>query len=269
MQKILSILGAVLVVLAAGCAASQEKMNLAEQVRNDFENIAGQPYVQQYAPEEYQAAQQELQTLDQLLEDDAGDAILKHQAYITRQKINIAEETAKLNRAEEYISQADAERQDVLISRHEQEAEEAKRRAEQLEKELGDVKSQQTERGLVLTLSNIIFDVDKAELNPGANLTLNKIADFLKEYENRNIMIEGFTDSSGPSSYNAELSRQRAESVRQALISRGIDESRIETRGYGEEFPIASNDTTAGRQLNRRVEIVVSNGREVVEQRTF
>lgn len=269
MQKILSILGMILVISAAGCAANHEKMGLVEQTRNDFENIAGQPYVQQYAPDEYQAAHQELLTLNQLLEDDADNAIVEHQAYITQKKVGIAEETAKMNRAEEYISQADAEREDVLASQREQRAEEEKQRADRLAEELGDLKSRQTERGLVLTLSNIVFDVDKAELNPGASLALNKIADFLKEYEDRNIVIEGFTDSTGAATYNEELSRQRAESVKQALISRGIDESRIETKGYGEQFPVASNDTTAGRQLNRRVEIVVSNEREVVERRTF
>lgn len=269
MKQMLSVLSMIMVVLAAGCAANQGKMNLAEQVRNDFERISSQPYVEQYAPDEYKAARQELQTLNQLVEDDADDVMIQHQAYVTRTQIGIAEETAKLNRSEEYIAQSDAERQDVLMSQREQQAEEAERRAEQLEKELGNVKSQQTERGLVLTLSNIVFDVDKAELKPGASLTLNKIADFLNDYENHNITIEGFTDSTGPSPYNEALSQQRAEAVRQALMARGIDESRIETRGYGEQFPVASNDTTAGRQLNRRVEIVVSNGREVVERRTF
>lgn len=269
MQKTLSILGAVLVVLTASCAANHEKTGLVEQARNDFENIANQPYVQQYAPDEYRAAQQELMTLNQLLEDDADDVIIEHQAYVTQKKAGIAAETAKLKRSEEYIAQADAERRNVLANQREQQAEEAKRRVAELEEELGNVKSRQTERGLVLTLSNIVFDVDKAELNPGASLTLDKIAAFLNDYENRNISIEGFTDSSGPSPYNEALSRQRAEAVKQALMARGIDESRIETKGYGEQFPVASNDTTAGRQLNRRVEIVVSNGREVVERRTF
>lgn len=269
MKQIFSILSALVILLAAGCAANQEKMSLAEDVRNDFESIANQPYVEQYAPDELQAAEREVQVLNQLLEDDAEQVAIEHQAYVARTRTAIAEETAKLNHADEYIAQADEQRQDVLTSQRKQEMEAAVQRAEELEKELTNLRSEQTERGLVLTLDSIVFDVDEAELNPGAGLTLDKIADFLRGYENRSIVIEGFTDSSGPTTYNEQLSQHRAESVRQALIARGIDESRIETRGYGERFPVASNDNPSGRQLNRRVEIVVSSGEELVQERTF
>lgn len=269
MKQVLSVLSAILVILTAGCATNQERMSLVEEVRSDFESIASQPYVEQYAPVAYQEAREELQTLNQLAEDGAEDVMIEHQAYVTQQKIATAEETAKLNRSEEYIAQSGAERQDVLMNRRERQMQEAMQRAEQLESELSNLKSQQTERGLVLTLDSIVFDVDKAELNPGASLTLDKIAEFLREYENRNLVIEGFTDSSGEASYNESLSQRRAESVKQALIARGIDESRIETRGYGERFPVANNDSTVGRQLNRRVEIVISRSEELVQERTF
>lgn len=269
MKQVLSVLSAILVILMAGCATNQEKMSLVEEVRSDFESIANQAYVEQYAPVAYQEAREELQTLDQLVKDDAEEVMIEHQAYVAQKKIATAEETAKLNRSEQYIAQAGDERQDVLMNRRERQMQEAMQRAEQLESELSNLKSQQTERGLVLTLDSIVFDVDKAELNPGASLTLDKIAEFLREYENRNLVIEGFTDSSGEDSYNESLSQRRAQSVKQALIARGIDESRIETRGYGERFPVASNDTSTGRQLNRRVEIVISSGEELVQERTY
>jgi outer membrane protein OmpA-like peptidoglycan-associated protein len=269
MKQAITVLSALAVILAAGCAANQERTSLAEEVRNDFESIANQPYVEQYAPDELRAAEREVQLLNQLAENGASDINVEHQAYIARKRIDIAEETARLNRAEEYIAQADEERENVLLSQRERQMEEAVQRAEELEEELTDLKSEQTERGLVLTLDSIVFDLDEAVLNPGAGLTLDKIAEFLREYENRNIVIEGFTDSSGPTEYNETLSQARAESVKQALVARGIDESRIETRGYGERFPVASNGTIAGRQLNRRVEIVVSSGKELVQERTF
>lgn len=269
MKQVLSVLSALVMILVAGCAANEEKMSLVEEVRNNFESIANQPYVEQYAPTEYQTAENAVQTLDQLVEDGADWVDIQHQAYVAKQRISIAEETAKLEQAEEYVAQADMERQDVLLSQRERQMEDAERRAEELEGELSDLRSEKTERGLVLTLDSIVFDVDKAELNPGANLTMNKIAEFLRDYENRSIVIEGFTDSSGPTGYNEELSQHRAESVKQALIARGIDESRIETRGYGERFPVANNDNPSGRQLNRRVEIVVSSDEEVVQERTF
>src|SRR5690606_19985186 len=104
----------------------------------------------------------------------------------------------------------------------------------------------------------------------GAAATIDRLARFLEENPDRNIAIEGHTDASGTASYNRELSRQRAEAVRQALVDRGIASSRIEIRALGEEFPVATNDTDAGRQLNCRVEIVLSDpgGRFEGEQRT-
>ncbi|HEX7026180.1 MAG TPA: OmpA family protein [Gammaproteobacteria bacterium] len=269
MKQVLSVLSALVILLVVGCAANQERSGLVEEVRSDFENLASQPQVEQYAPVEYEAAEKEVQIFNQLVEDGADQIDIEHQAYIARTKIDIAEETARLNEAEEYIAQADQTREDVLLNQREQEMQEALQRAEELEQELTDLKSEQTERGLVLTLDSIVFDVDQAELNPGASLTLDKIAEFLRQYENRNIVIEGFTDSTGPTDYNEQLSQHRAESVRQALVARGIDESRIETRGYGERFPVASNEDPSGRQLNRRVEIVISSGAELVQERTF
>ena len=88
---------------------------------------------------------------------------------------------------------------------------------------------------------------------------VQKLADFFKQYPQRKVMIEGFTDSTGSDTRNQELSDQRAYSVRTALLGMGIGADRITSRGYGESYPVAGNDTAAGRQLNRRVEIIVSD----------
>jgi outer membrane protein OmpA-like peptidoglycan-associated protein len=139
-----------------------------------------------------------------------------------------------------------------------QEAQGLQQQTQELEQQLADLEADRTERGWVMTLSDVLFQFDEAELAPGATSAMDQIARFLEENPDRNIAIEGHTDSSGAAAYNRELSRERANAVRQALIDRGVSSNRIEIRALGEEFPVATNDTTAGRQLNRRVEIVLS-----------
>jgi outer membrane protein OmpA-like peptidoglycan-associated protein len=128
-----------------------------------------------------------------------------------------------------------------------------------LESELADVRAKQTERGWVLTLKNeLLFDTGGATLKDGAQRALNNLTQFLNKYPDRGIAIEGFTDSTGSKEMNQRLSERRAAAVKEALVARGIEARRIDTRGYGPEFPIASNETPTGRQLNRRVEIVIN-----------
>jgi OOP family OmpA-OmpF porin len=128
---------------------------------------------------------------------------------------------------------------------------------EQLEKELEELRAQKTERGSVLTLGDILFETDKAELLPGAMRTIDKLAEFLRNHPERNIIIEGHTDNTGSATYNLGLSQRRADGVRGVLLERGINSERIVTKGYGQEFPVATNSTSAGRQQNRRVEIII------------
>ncbi len=137
------------------------------------------------------------------------------------------------------------------------EAELARQKAENLEKELSEMKARKTERGLVLTLGDVLFASGKSQLMPGAARTIDKLAAFLAENPERNIVIEGHTDNVGSDSFNLVLSQRRADAVRMALLSRSIDNHRIITRGYGESYPVAGNSSAAGRQQNRRVEIII------------
>ena len=136
-----------------------------------------------------------------------------------------------------------------------------------MEAQLAELNAKKTERGMVVTLGDVLFDVNKAELKPGAERNVQKIADFLMEYPERKATIEGFTDSMGSDDYNQSLSQRRAEAVRVFLIEKGISRERIEARGYGEENPVASNDSPGTRQLNRRVEIVLSDDASKVAPR--
>lgn len=106
------------------------------------------------------------------------------------------------------------------------------------------MQAQQTDRGMVLTLGDVLFDSGRAELKSGAMRTLDQLVTFLKDNPERTVNVEGYTDA-----------------VRTALTSRGIEGARIAARGYGESSPVASNDTAEGRQRNRRIEIVISNAK--------
>ncbi len=120
---------------------------------------------------------------------------------------------------------------------------------------------------MVVTLSDVLFDTGSATLRPGGQRVVARLAEFLREYPERTLAIEGFTDSVGNDSYNQVLSERRAAAVRLALMDAGIAASRINMRGYGEQYPVASNDTPEGRQRNRRVEVVISDERGAIGPR--
>jgi len=150
---------------------------------------------------------------------------------------------------------AEAER----AARAQAEAERARAEADQLMKELSDLKAKQTERGIVLTIGDVLFAFGKADLSPKTDRSVRTLADFLKKYPNRNVLIEGHTDSIGSDDYNLGLSRLRAESVKTKLAADGIEPARITTVGYGKKYPAFSNDTEADRAQNRRVEVIILN----------
>jgi outer membrane protein OmpA-like peptidoglycan-associated protein len=115
----------------------------------------------------------------------------------------------------------------------------------------------ETSRGIVISLSDILFDVNRATLKPGADANVQRIAGVLKQYPDKQISVEGHTDATGSDAHNLKLSQDRAASVRNALVRGGVSAELISSKGLGEAQPVATNDTPAGRQQNRRVEIVV------------
>ena len=140
-----------------------------------------------------------------------------------------------------------------------QQALEAERLAAELRAQLAALDAKKTERGMVITMGDVLFDTGRAELRRGGMRNVEKLGGFLKTYPQRTVMIEGFTDSVGGDAQNQTLSARRADAVRAALQSLGVGTERLATRGYGESFPVAANDSASGRQLNRRVEIVLSD----------
>ncbi len=148
-----------------------------------------------------------------------------------------------------------------------QQATEAEQRRLALEKQLSDLNAKKTERGMVITMGDVLFDTGAAQLKPGGLRNIERLSDFLKKYPQRKAMVEGYTDSIGSDSSNQVLSERRAASVMTALINMGVARNQLSSQGYGEARPVAGNDSSGGRQMNRRVEIVLSDEAGVLSQR--
>jgi outer membrane protein OmpA-like peptidoglycan-associated protein len=147
------------------------------------------------------------------------------------------------------------ERRDAEIARADAAA--SRSEVDALRADLADLQTQQTQRGVVVTLGDFLFEVDRAELKPGAARTLDELVRALSDDRGATVSIEGHTDATGSAQHNADLSLRRAEAVKAYLALHGIDPSRVSTRGLGQDYPVASNATEAGRQQNRRVEVIV------------
>jgi outer membrane protein OmpA-like peptidoglycan-associated protein len=284
---------AVLVVLA-GCAGAPVANNASlEDARASYRAVSADPQAQLRAPVELAVAERTLAEAERLWRANAPADLVAHQSYLATQRSRIALTTAQYRKAESAVATSGEQRNSILLRAREQEAESAKSqaraaeqaraedeiRAEQvarttqaqaakspdlgselarLKAQISGLKAEQTERGWVLTLRNdVLFDSGSATLKPGARRALDNLAQFMNRYPDREIAIEGFTDSVGAHDANRRLSENRAAAVKNALVARGIEPSRIDARGYGPAFPVASNETPTGRQLNRRVEIVI------------
>jgi outer membrane protein OmpA-like peptidoglycan-associated protein len=162
---------------------------------------------------------------------------------------------ASRKQAEEQLAKAQASNAAALAAAEAARAadEQAKRLAVQLE----EMKARKTERGMVLTLGDVLFDTGRSDLKPGALRTLEQLTAFLVENPDRTAIIEGHTDSVGAAAFNQRLSEERAQAVQNALIERGIAPARLSAVGFGPTKPVVGNDTAAGRQQNRRVEVIL------------
>lgn len=167
------------------------------------------------------------------------------------------EAEAARNAAERATREAEAARSDAGVARDQ--AALARQEAEELQRRLGELNARDTDRGLVVTLGDVLFETGRAELRGGTAGNLDSLADFLNRYQDRSVLIEGHTDSVGTDSSNQVLSRQRADAVRDYLVSRNVSAARITATGLGEGTPVADNESATGRQQNRRVEVIISD----------
>jgi outer membrane protein OmpA-like peptidoglycan-associated protein len=242
-------------LLAACAGRSSESL---EEARSAVAAARADPEVVAQAPEPLAEAEQALDRAESAFSGGADQDELDHLAYVAEQRAGIAQALAEERVALAEMEQLGAERDDLLVEARE-------RQIRVLETELAELRADRTERGLVVTLGDeVLFDVDQADLKPGGMQQLTRVAEFLRQNPDRNVLVEGHTDSTAPDSYNLALSQRRANAVEEFLITQGVEPTRIMATGYGEQLPIASNDTAAGRQANRRVEIVVLDAGEPI-----
>lgn len=171
-----------------------------------------------------------------------------------------AERRAGSAESQAMAAQADAEAARLAAAQSQQQA-------AALQQQLDQVKATQTDRGMLVTLGDVLFEFNRAEVKPGARNELAKVASFLKEHPDRRILVEGYTDSVGSADYNMDLSRRRAEAVVAALVSLGVAPDRVSSAGYGKDYPIADNASDSNRAMNRRVEVYISNDDQPVRAR--
>ncbi len=172
---------------------------------------------------------------------------------------DVAKNAALVARAEtaELKLSADAARSDADAARLA--AMNADQQAMELRRQIEELQAKETERGLVLTLGDVLFTSGRADLKSGATGNLNKLISLLNGYPTRTVVIEGYTDSVGTSEYNDGLSQRRADAVKTYLVEQGVGSIRLTSLGKGESEPVAGNESAEGRQQNRRVEVIISN----------
>jgi outer membrane protein OmpA-like peptidoglycan-associated protein len=290
------------VLALAACSSVPTTTPTLDEARADFVAANNNPQVATYAPMEFKQASDALDRANQAAAKRESLDTIDRLAYVAKQRIATAQEVAKTKAAEAEVANASRERERVQLEARTAEADRAKRdaaaaqaqaaaaqaqaqdaqaqaaaaqqqaaqqaeRATRLEALLVELHAQKTERGMVVTIGDVLFATDRAELNANGMATVRKLAEVMMQNPDRTVMVEGFTDSTGTAAHNKDLSERRAASVAQALVSLGVPRERIGTRGYGEAFPVASNDTASNRQLNRRVEIVLSNAGATIPPR--
>ena len=281
--------------LAGACVACATPPSpLVESVKAEYQDTAADPVVAKHASVELYETRKTVDRLERAWKQEREEEELAHLAELARRELEATRARGEAGALQAQLAELGETRDDLRLkarsleatiargraAQAESSAESAQARAEmaaqiaqqrgdeladvsararELEQEVSDLKTREDERGLVVTLEDVLFEFDSAELKAGATRTLERLAQFVNEYPEREILIEGHTDSVGSEDYNQRLSRERAEAVAALLAGRGVDRARIETAGLGESAPLASNDNEAGRQQNRRVDLILKN----------
>ncbi len=281
-------------VLVSACSSTPNNTSLLEQTRNDYAMAQGNPKVATYAQVEMKQAGDALDLANAAAKHNDSPEKIDKLAYLAKQKIALTQEVAIQKSAEADILNAGKQRDKIRLDQRTNEANQAKLSADQsklesqiaqgeaaeaqrktqlaqadaaeaqartaqLEAQLADLAAKKTDRGMVITIGDVLFGTDLARLNAEGMRTAQKLAYVLQQNPQRTVLIEGYTDSTGSNAHNQELSERRAHAVRAALQEMGVPQDRIAIRGYGEAYPVASNNTVQDRQLNRRVEIIFSD----------
>ncbi|MBY0570742.1 MAG: OmpA family protein [Burkholderiaceae bacterium] len=284
-----------MMVMVSACSTTPKTTSQLEQSRHDYAVAQSNPKVANFAALEMKQATEALGVANAAAQNRDDTQKIDQFAYVAGQKIALAQEVAKQKSAEADIASAGKERDQVRLDQRTNEANQANRAAQvaqddaarsqrnmlaaqqqtqdaqahaaQLEAQLNALAAKKTERGMVITLGDVLFGTDMSQLTPMGMQTARKLADVLQQNPERTVLIEGFTDSTGSADHNQQLSQRRATAVKTALLQMNVAAERIAMRGYGEAFPVAGNATAQDRQLNRRVEIIMSDASGKIPQR--
>jgi len=262
-----------LAAVLAACASAPQRNDQLEQARAEVQAFTADPMAQQAAGNDIDQARTSLNQADSAFQQKRPPEEVNQLAYLALRHAQAGEARIAEARARQEVAKAQDERNRIQLQAREREAENAKSEAAtarntaqaaqselaNARQELNDLQAKQTDRGMVMTLSDVLFDTGRATLKPGATRDLDRLAQALKDNANTRVKIEGYTDSVGSMAYNQGLSERRAQAVADALEVRGVPADRYQVEGLGKEYPVASNNTPEGRQQNRRVEIVFSD----------
>ncbi|WP_044870225.1 OmpA family protein [Pseudomonas sp. LFM046] len=242
-----------------GCASQQQSEQSLEQARQMFQKVKEDQNVLSSAPKDVIRAGESLARAERLSSYWGNDADVAHYAYLSQRYSEIASQHSEQNQNQTQAAKLQLERERLQLALREAKLMSVQQQGKWLEEQMIALAATETDRGLVMTLGDVLFDTGRADLKASANRTVLKLVQFLQLNPRRVVRIEGYTDSSGSKPDNLKLSTDRAQSVADALIDLGIDTKRIQVQGYGEAFPVAENASNRGRAQNRRVEIVFSN----------
>jgi outer membrane protein OmpA-like peptidoglycan-associated protein len=284
--------------LIAACGSVPPGNTALDQARDRYAAAQLDPQITSLAAEELKQAGQSLRLAEQAWTDRGKNATVDHLSYMALQRVVIAQQAASARAAQAVTAGAAAERERMRLALRTGEADRARAdlaesqernarmtaaqaqrdaaraltdaealraqaaktaRLAELEAELLALNAKQTERGMVLTMGDVLFDTGLAQIREEGTRNMAKLADFLKRYPEARASIEGHTDRVGSASSNYNLAQRRADSVRSALITLGVPTASMSTRAHGPDVPVATNETSSGRQMNRRVEIVFGN----------
>jgi outer membrane protein OmpA-like peptidoglycan-associated protein len=287
------LVGAAAALLAA-CATVPQRSERVEQARVEIATLSQDPLAQQAAGRDLEAARISLQQAEVAQQQGRDPVVVDHLGYMALRQAQAGEARVAEAHARQEVARGQADRNNILLAARERDAQNAQLQARSAQaqaqsaqaaaqnaqaqaeiaknqaldaqskladtqQQLADLQAKKTDRGMVLTLGDVLFDTGAATLNPGADLVLGRLATFLNANPQTKIIIEGHTDSRGSDEYNEALSERRAQAVASALMERGVPPDSFRTMGRGKAYPVASNDTPEGRQQNRRVEIVFSD----------
>ncbi|KAA0948247.1 MULTISPECIES: OmpA family protein [unclassified Pseudomonas] len=242
-----------------GCASHPSSEVVLQQAGNDFQKVKEDTNVLRIAPKDVIRAGESLARADRLSTYWGSGADVVHYAYLSQRYSAIAREHTEQVLNEERGAKLELERQRLQLALREAKLLSVQQQGKWLEEQIVSLATTQTDRGLVMTLGDVLFDTGEAELKNSANRTVLKIVQFLQLNPKRVVRIEGYTDSTGGENENLKLSRDRAQAVADVLVDLGVDEKRVQVEGYGDQYPVEVNASERGRAQNRRVEIVFSD----------